>query len=65
MNKNVSGGLKDIFSTVLNETSPRKDATTAARIVVHGNGNVIAPGGTVHVTNAPTPAAPPHLKARQ
>lgn len=45
------GGLKDIFSTILGETSGKP---TAARpkIVVNGNGNVIAPGGTVHYVQA-------------
>jgi hypothetical protein len=45
----LNGGLKDIFSTILGETGKKKKASVATpRIVVHGNGNVIAPGGTVH-----------------
>lgn len=44
----VNRGLKDIFGTML------KDTTEASRafptiIILSGNGHVIAPGGTVHV----------------
>lgn len=47
----LNGGLKDIFSTILNDkkTSGTASDAGAPRIVIHGNGNVIAPGGTVHV----------------
>jgi hypothetical protein len=43
----LNGGLKDIFATILAETGTKADGP-APGIVVHGNGNVIAPGGTVH-----------------
>lgn len=49
----LDGGLKDIFDTILGETRPGKPSNAAVpKIVVHGNGNVIAPGGTVHVVHA-------------
>lgn len=44
----TSGGLRDIFSTILKDTTTRRADPAPQRIVVHGNGNVIAPGGTVH-----------------
>jgi hypothetical protein len=45
--EHLNGSLKDIFGTILGETG-KKTSTATPRIVVHGNGNVIAPGGTVH-----------------
>lgn len=47
----LNGGLKDIFSTILSETTKRPEAP-APQISIRGNGNVIAPGGTVHVTQS-------------
>ena len=47
-----NGGLKDIFSTILGETTRRPPNTPPPKIVVHGNGNVIALGGTVHYVQA-------------
>lgn len=49
----ANGGLKDIFKTILSDTEPIKPALQPQRIVVHGDGNVIAPGGTVHYVQAP------------
>jgi hypothetical protein len=55
--ENVNGGLKDIFSTILNQQSETagKRRQLDQPIIVRGDGNVIALGGTVHVSHPPQP----------
>lgn len=48
----TNGGLKDIFSTILKDHQAGDGSRPLPPIIVlHGNGNVIAPGGTVHVVH--------------
>jgi hypothetical protein len=48
----LNGGLKDIFSTILKANNEAGDTKPLPPIIVlAGNGNVIAPGGTVHVVS--------------
>jgi hypothetical protein len=49
----LHGGLKDIFNTILRDNETTESGMRMPSIIVlHGNGNVIAPGGTVHVVHA-------------
>lgn len=51
----LNGGLRDIFSTILkdHQAADTNRPPLPPIIVLHGNGNVIAPGGTVHVVHSP------------
>lgn len=57
----LKGGLKDIFSTIL--ATETKTGNATPHIVIHGNGNVIAPGGTVHVVHSATRRRAPRRAA--
>jgi hypothetical protein len=48
----IHGGLKDIFNTILNNQDAANRSLPPI-IILHGNGHVIAPGGTVHVIQQP------------
>jgi hypothetical protein len=53
----LHGGLKDIFSTILRNHHEQEGSRQLPPIIVlHGNGNVIAPGGTVHVVSRGHPS---------
>lgn len=52
MTERVNAGLMDIFNTILKDhqgKAPEGNSALPPIIVLHGNGNVIAPGGTVHM----------------
>lgn len=49
----LNGGLKDIFSTILKDHTAEGSKLLQPIIILHGNGNVLAPGGTVHVHQLP------------
>lgn len=52
----LNGGLKDIFSTIFKNHQGEGNKPLPPIIILHGNGNVIAPGGTVHVMRTELPA---------
>lgn len=60
MKQQLNAGLKDIFSTILKDHQGAEGGRPLPPIIVlNGNGNVIAPGGTVHLVQARPPGADP------